>query len=84
MSIETTTKRAAAADAEEQWAGHRRLCASCGSAVRGRGRPPLCAAGKAIRDIARELRADARESARLDKQPGPGDVPLFGPGSSDG
>lgn len=75
MSYETTMAQAVARDAEAEWSAHKCRCGFCGSKERN---IPRCSEGLAIEYAARQLRAGARESARIDKESGPCDVPLFG------
>jgi hypothetical protein len=71
MSLQTTMALAYARGAEDAWRRHRRYCPlGCGY------RKP-CEEGAALRDTARERRAEARRQAELDKLPVPGQGTLF-------
>lgn len=74
MSLETTELSAAARAAGAALKAHKRDCLQCWSERRS---GLLCPAGRTLRDDARQARGAYRQSAKADKEPGPGDVPLF-------
>jgi hypothetical protein len=77
-SLQTRLAQAAARAAERAWEQHRRHCWACAIAVTRKRSADLCPEGAKARELAADLRAEARREARLDRLPDPNQGALFG------
>ena len=79
MSYETTQARWASHAARDAWKRHKLFCVTCGQAFRRRKYHEACAEGQVLLAERKEAEAELDRQKKLDRQPTPGQAPLFGP-----